>query len=518
MSTKLPSRVFLLGNLSSYGCLFIQTITAIISVAVGLKYFGATVYGIWLVMFSIVGYFNFANFGITLSARNKIAHTSDVEHQRRILKQSLILLSVSSIAIITILFLVISVSPNWIGILGKIPLDMKDVAAKATLAMVILFLIRLPIRLFGATFSALQEIHWEKFYAAVAAIARLGALFLTIWRNGDLLTLALFVGLSGLIVNLISSVHLFISHPSLFPRIERDSPKSSSYKALFLVGLRFLNLQISTLIIMNTGNVIISHYLGPKEVTPYAVSFKLFWMGIQAANMIGIVLWPMYAKAKGEGRWDWINRVYNMSTVFLMSLAGALWVGGIIFAGDIIRAWAGAGADGGLLLMFALGGYGYMAAYAGSGLSVLNALDPTKIQVLIGWFDAVLNIIISLVLIKPLGIAGVGLATFISITVAYILVPSHYVSYRTNNRVKLQIGPAVKHSVVVVLPFILIAIFTKIFINQVPHSMAVRVLIFVSYFFVSWRVLPRDVRSRIQRFFRYWRKVCKTIDLKLGEV
>lgn len=503
MPTKLPSRVFLLGNISSYGCFFVQTITAIISVALGLKYFGATVYGVWLIISSIVGYFNFANFGISSSARNKIAHTSNVRYQRCIIKQSLILLGVSSGAILAMLLVVGKVFPDWISILGKIPLETKDVAAKATLAMLILLLLRLPAMLFVAVFSALQEIHWEKFYGAVNSIAGLGVLLLTISINGDLFVLALFAGLSGLIVSLISGAHLFIAHPKLFPRVKRDIGRSASYyRDLFSIGLRFLNLQFSTLIIMNTDNVIISHYLGAKDVIPYAVCFRLFFMGISAVSMIGIVLCPMYAKAKGDERWDWIDRVYNMSIVCLMTLAGALWVGGIAFSEDIVNIWVGADAYGGLSLIFALGGWAYMAAYVGSGLSLLNALDPTKVQVLISWLHAVLKISISLVLIKVLGIAGIGWATFIAIPIVYAFVPSHYVSHRTNSKVKLKIRPIAKHSIVVCF-FVLGATLAKIFIDHVFYGISCRVLIFICYIFVSWRLLPSDVKTKTRR--HYWK-------------
>lgn len=204
---------------------------------------------------------------------------------------------------------------------------MRNEATKALFIVLILFLANLPTTIFASVFSGLQEIHWTKIYGVISSLASLIALYVTIWISGNLITLALFTGISRLIIGLISGIHLFTFHPQLQPWLKVLGINKPTYRTIFSNGVRFLGLQISAIIILNTDNIIISHYLGPDKVPAYAAAFKLFYMGITMINIIGNVLWPMYAKAIGKKEWTWINRTYNSTIATITIFGSMLWVG-----------------------------------------------------------------------------------------------------------------------------------------------------------------------------------------------
>jgi len=490
--------VFIFGVSASYISFIISVIVGLISVKIGLNYFGPTTYGIWLIIYSIVGYFQIANFGISLSSMNQIAYTSNIIYQRVIIRRSIIILSLSSFIIFFIIMLIARVIPDWIFILGKIPMDMRNEAAKALFVVLILFLAHLPTTIFYSVFSGLQEIHWTKIYGIIAPLASLIALYITVRISGNLITLALFTGISRLIVGLISGIHLFIFHPQLQPWIKSPGINKPSYRTILSNGLRFLGLQIGAIIILNTDNLIISHYLGSGKVPVYAVAFKLFYMGIMMVNMITTVLWPMYARAIGKKDWVWINRTYNSTIATITIFGSMLWVGGILFSEGIIKLWVGSDMYGSILLIFALGGYGYMVSFAGSNVSLLNALNPTTTQVLVFSLDAIFNITLSLLLIKPFGIAGVALGTFISCVIVHSWFPAFYIKYRTQGKVKLNSKTIVKHLFTTLIPFLLIAIFLNIYLQLSAIKLLVSILIFIFYVYLSWKFIPVDVQNKIK--------------------
>ncbi len=508
--------IFIFGASASYISFIISTIVGLISIKIGLNYFGPTTYGLWLIIYSVIGYFQIANFGISLSSMNQIAYTSNIIYQRVIIKRSIIILSLSSIIIFFVIMLIPRVMPGWNFIFGKIPISMQNEATKALFIVLILFLAHLPTTIFSSAFSGLQEIHWTKIYGAVSSLASLIALYITIWVNGSLITLALFVGISRLIIELISGIHLFIFHPKIQPWLKANNINEPSYRTIFSNGIRFLGLQISAIIILNTDNIIISHYLGPSKVPQYAVAFKLFYVGITMINMIGTVLWPMYARAIGKKDWAWINRTYNSTITTITIFGSMLWVGGILFSEEIIKLWVGSDMYGGILLIFALGGYGYMVSFVGNNISLLNALNPTTTQLLVFSLDALFNIILSLLLIKPLGIAGVALGTFISCVIVHSWFPAFYIKYRTQGKVKLNNKTIVIHLFTVLIPFLLIAIFLNIYLQLSMVRLMISILIFIFYFYFSWKFIPVDVQNRIKvQFFNLRAKfICKVLDRK----
>jgi O-antigen/teichoic acid export membrane protein len=466
-------------------------------VPLGLHYFGAVRYGIWLVIASILAYLRQADFGLGLATMTLIAQASDSTHQRVILRRSIRLLLGTSVVFIVLILVISRSFPGWVGILGKVPSNLQGEAATAALATGLLVLLQLPMTVFAAAFSGLQQVHWNRAYGALGSIIALGALVATILVSGNLITLAIFTGLGRLLVGIVSGIHLFLMHPDVRPRVAEKVTDAPSSRLLFTSGVRFLTLQIATLIIWNTDNLVISHYFGPEKVTPYAVTFKLFQMGLLMVNAVTTVLWPMYGQASGRGDWEWIQRTYNRCVPTLVIMGGLIWIGGIIFSKEIISLWAGPAAYGGIVVALALGGYVYISSFGGSNSSVINGLNPTNIVVAFGLLEAGLNLGISLLLIRHLGIGGVALGTFAASFAVNTWFPPLYIRYWTQKKVNLKTQPILTHAFLAVIPCAILAILTVLYLPAGWMQLAAGAVILAFYLILSWRVMPLDLRDLV---------------------
>jgi O-antigen/teichoic acid export membrane protein len=484
----------LLAAVSNYGAIGVSIIVGLISVPVGLHYFGPILYGIWFVISSVLAYLRISDFGVSLSTLTLMAQTPESSHHRIILRRSIGMLLGISVVFIGLILLVVQSFPGWVGILGKVPPDLQGEAATAALAIGVLVLLQLPITVFSAAFSGLQQVYWSRFYGAISSVASLGALLTTVLIGGNLVTLAIFTGLGGLLVGVVSGVHLFLAHPQVRPRFTERVPDAPAASFLFTSGIRFLALQIAALIILNTDNIIISHYLGPAEVTPYAITFKLFQMGLMVVTATIIALWPMYGQASGRGEWEWIQRTYNRSVFSQIIPGGLIWIGGIIFSQTIITLWAGPAAYGGLLVAFALGGFVYISSFGGSNVSLVNGLNPTNIVVIFGLAEAVLNLGISLALVGPLGIGGVALGTFVASLMVNTWFHPLYIRYRTSKRVNLEVKSVLMHLSVVILCVVLALIIVLYFPGGWIQFIS-GIIVITLYLALSWRVMPKDLQN-----------------------
>jgi len=497
MTATNRKKTLLLGAISNYGALFLSIIVGLISVPLGLNYFGPIRYGVWCVIMSILAYLRISDFGVGLSTLTLMAQAHNPASQRVILRNSIGLLSGISFVFIVLILFTSRLFPGWVGILGKVPLGVQGEAERATLAIGILVLLQLPTTIFAAAFSGLQQVYWNRVYRALGVIATLGALVATVLVSGNLVTLAVFTGLGGLLVGIVTGLHLFLVHPYVRPRITEKVADAPSMGILFTSGIRFLTLQIAVLIIMNTDNLVISHYLGAEKVTPYAVTFKFFWMALVMVNAVTGVLWPMYGKASGQGDWDWIQRTYNSCVSMLIIGGGLVWIVGIIFSQAIINLWAGSVAYGGLVTAFALGGYVFISSFGGSNHSLINGLNPTNIVVVFGLIEAVLNLVISLLLVKPLGIGGVALGTFIASLAVNTWFPPLYIRCRTQKKVNLELKPILIHSLIV-MTCVIFALFMVLYLSAWLRFV-LGIVISLVYLALSWRVMPDNLQNLIKK-------------------
>jgi len=494
-------KTLLLGTISNYGATFILIIVGLISVPIGLNYFGPILYGIWIVIGSILAYLRISDFGISLSTLTLIAQASKSSHQRIILRRSLGLFLIISISSIGIIFIINYLFPGWVNLLGKIPSNLQEEAMKATFWVGILTLSQLPLNTFLSAFSGLQQVHWNKVYSAFGSISALIALMLTILIKGNLAQLAIFTGLGSILVKIISGIHLFIANPQIRPRFTEKVIDAPSASYLFTSGIRFLILQIAVLIIWNTDNLVISHYLGPKMVTSYAVTFKLFAMGITVTNAVTQVLWPMYGQALGLGDWKWIKNTYNRCVSMLVIIGGLIWIGGIIFSKIIINLWVGPIGYGGLTVVFALGGYAYLSSFGGSNASLINGLNPKNIVVVFGLIEAAINLGISLVLVRPLGIGGVALGTFMASLAVNSWFGPLYIQQQTQKKVSLKIQPILKHTFFAVIPGVVFALIINLCLFNELIQIILGVIIIALYLILSWKIMPVDLRSFSKNIF-----------------
>jgi O-antigen/teichoic acid export membrane protein len=499
MSSQEQKKIFLLGTTSSYGTNIVSIIVGLISVPLGLHYFGPIRYGIWAVISSVVAYLSISNLGITTAAATLTAKASKPFEQWAVLRRSLLLLVISSTVVLSLILGIAHFYPDWVVALGKIPVDLHREAAEAAIAVAILFLLNLPISIFSAGFIGFQKLYWERFYASLTIIVGLVALILTVFLiKGNLVILALFRGFATLLVSIICASHFLFTHSELRQKFNKLINREFSIKSIFTSGIRFFIIGIAAMVVWNTDNLIISHFLGVKAVTPYAITFRLFAMLFSIFTAINITLFPMYGKAAGLKQWDWIQRTYQKATQLLPIIGGLVWVGGVVFAKNIIDIWAGPDAYGGMLVVFALGGYGYLLSMVNIHSFLLIGLNATKSMVFISWAEAIGNLGISIALVGLLGIGGVALGTFLGslVTVSWML--PRDVCRQTKEKVKFHFRPVMRHAFFILIPCLIMSTLIQLYWQNEISKVLINIIIIAIYLALSWCGMPIDLRNLVK--------------------
>ena len=179
-------------------------------------------------------------------------------------------------------------------------------------------------------------------------------------------------------------------------------------------GSEFFVLQISGLLIFNSDNLIVTHYLGPAQVAPYSIAWRLVGFAAIAQTLITPALWPAFSEAFTRGDLPWIRQTFRRTMALTMSIAAA---GSLLFAFAgrwMIRIWAGRAAVPAEELLLLMCFWILISTFMSNTTTVLVAKGETRLLAWSGLAAAALNLALSIYWVQRIGTSGVILGTIVS--------------------------------------------------------------------------------------------------------
>ena len=381
-----------------------------------LHYLDPTKYGIWLTLISIVGWMSFFNIGLGNGLRNKFAEA--LANKDKVLAKKYVSTTYAIVFIISIVlflfFLAISPLLDW-GFILNTPKELKTELQKITIIVVGFFCIKFVLHLINTILIADQRPATSNLLDFISNLISLIVIYvLTLFSNGSLVYLSITLGASPIV--------LFIMSFFFFNKDYREYKPSYKYidfsKARILVslGMKFFIIQISCIVIFTTDNVIISHILGPAEVTPYAIAYKYFGLIAYIFAIINSPFWSAYTEAYQKKEIKWIkeiNKKLKKAWVLLTFFSLIL----LLISPFFYKIWIGKEVHISLLLSFLMFLYFIVQNLASIYLHFINGLGKIKLQLIFAIIGGILNIPLSIIFAKyfNLGSIGVILATLVCV-------------------------------------------------------------------------------------------------------
>jgi O-antigen/teichoic acid export membrane protein len=184
----------------------------------------------------------------------------------------------------------------------------------------------------------------------------------------------------------------------------------------------FFLIQICTLVLFSTDNIIIMNFIGSYEVTAYNVTFKYFNLLIILFNLVLLPYWASFTDAYGKGDKQWI--VVNIKKLMLFWLGTAV-VGLVmlVFASDVLKIWIGKALEVDFLLLLFMFASVLLIAWNSIFAYFLNSVSQTKVQTRLLIIAAIVNVPLSIYLLHGFQVSGIILATCILLLPQAILLP-----------------------------------------------------------------------------------------------
>ncbi len=412
----------------------ISMLLSYIYVPVALSFLGEEKYGVWATILSVLSWISLFDVGIGNGLRNKLAEcftNNDDEHSvKKYVSSAYIMLAIIVFSAMA-LFIVVFSFINW-NVFFKVGKDFEDNLRLVMILSTVFMCISFVLSICKSIYRAMQSNHIVNLMGVLQqALMLLSILVLSKMTSNNLVYVAIIYGASDLIVELIFTFQLFRTNRCFVPNLKYFSKKEA--KATTNLGILFFIVQIATMVLYTTDNIIITQVVGSSEVTSYTTANKLFSMITAVFSIVVAPYWSAITAYKSQKDWRAINTgKKKMLTLWGMATFGCILL--IIVFKPIVRIWLGRTLhfQEGLVPLMAVYAIIYMwnTVYAQIG----NGLEMMKVSVINAILQGVINIPLSLVFAVSfhMGTVGVLLGTVLSMSISAIVMPIYIKKFLNN--------------------------------------------------------------------------------------
>lgn len=366
-------------------------------------------YAIWLTLTSIVAWVAMMDIGLGNGLRNKL--TESLANNDILLARKYISSAYVALFMYILFFLIIFIFAIYRFVPWNVVLNAPNVLEKNldTLVLVVFFSfgIQFVLNLVNSILLALQRPAISSLLSTLGQLLSFIIVFICVkfLHINSLLFLGCVVSLAPVIVLLFASIVLFLGkYKELSPSIRYYD--SSLIKNIIKLGVLFFIIQIITIVLYQSNNIILTHVVGNEGVVEYNVAYKYFQILYMLYMIIVTPVWSAATQAYAVQDFKWINNAKNKlkRIALLFSLLGCLM---LIASPLVYKVWIGKEHinimfSTSLLLLISeifrmfYGYYGY----------IINGIGKLYAQLVITGVMTILYIPVTILIAKLWGLAG----------------------------------------------------------------------------------------------------------------
>jgi O-antigen/teichoic acid export membrane protein len=388
-----------------------------------LHHLGDEAFGVWVLIFSVTGYYGLFDLGIRSSIVRYVAKytaTKDYEEMNRLINTAMF-----SYSVVGVLAMLITVSASvFVSSIFRIPPSFLITARWLFLMVGSAVALGFPFGVFGGILEGLQRFYLLNFTNITSLLLRAVLIVIALQHGRGLLTVALITVtlpllgamVNGAVVLRILPLHFGLKHVDR-ASLRRIANYSSATLMIMVAGrLRF-----------KTDAMVIGTFVGSAAITFFTIGSRLVDYASDVVTSMAQIFVPMSSHSDAKGDLERLRKIFvagnRACALVIFPIAAIL----IVLGKSVIEAWVGAryvATSYPVLLILLIPSTLLMAQAASS--RILFGIGKHRTLAVVILLEGVANLILSIVLVRRFGIIGdaVGTAIPLTLTTLYFL-PRH---------------------------------------------------------------------------------------------
>lgn len=401
--------------IASYLFIVLNIVINLLVVRIIVGHYGDRTYGLVVLAFAFITYIESLNLGVYLTNRTLIPLKGSYSSGVLAIASFKYLFKFSALLLIVFVSIYLPFGDKLL------PLIMSDhdpgflnIAKQIIFLSTLYGFFKIPLSLVLSTFAGHDLVSVEKKYNACQQIAKITSLLLAVWLGMSIVWYFLLFTTFSLGVLIVANIHYYSIYVSKWgPRYLKRS-KSISWQFITARSFKFFIYTLSTIVVWSTDSLLVSIFYTPVMVANYQINFSIFNAAFLFITAIAGALVANYGNLIKQADFVELQFKMNLSLYGALITALSIGVGGIFFSSDIINIWVGKGHYLGPELILAFSFFGVTIAFSSVINALLSLIADSRVIMLMAVSEGVLNLALSLMLIKFFGFQGIAIATGIA--------------------------------------------------------------------------------------------------------
>jgi len=470
-----------------------------------LHHLGDDAFGLWVLIFSLTGYYGIFDFGIRSSLIryvSKFQATGDKEQLARLINTSLF--SYSCLG--AVLLLPTALGTLYVDRIFHIPTAFLHDARILFLIVGGSLALGFPLGVSSGILEGLQRFYLLNWTNMVSLVIRATLIVLALRHGYGLLTVALITVSLPLITSAVRAgmAQHILAIPYGWKYVDRESLRqvanygSVTFMIIVAARLRF-----------KTDAVIIGSFLSAAAITHFSIGARLVDYAGEVVSSLAQIFTPMSSQFHAVGDYDRLRKIFiagNRACAFVMF---PICVSLVVMGKSVIEAWMGPRYLSSYIILLILLIPSTLYTAQTTSNRILFGMSQHRSLAIIVLIEGVANVILSVALVRPWGIVGDAIGTAIPLLCTAIFFLPRHMCRRLEVPLRRFIPEAYFYPMVFCIPmaFALILMQRSFYAHRYPQLVLNLLVGWIVYgICVLWFVLTRDpvgmqLKGRVMRFF-----------------
>lgn len=391
----------------------ISILLSLIKVPLLISYLNPEKYGVWLTIASIVMWVQYFDLGTGNGLRNKFAEAlSRGERERAVRLVSTAYLSMTIlmggifVALIPIVYYL-----NWNAIL-KVGTISREELRWTILLVLLMFNLRFIFQLITVILKADQRpAISDGFLLADSMLSLLLIFAMKIFVKDSFFCASAVVSIPPVLVLFLGNIYFFAKDYRYYA--PKFTMASRTYlKDIYSLGMKFFFIQMIALVMFNSSNIILTHFVNPQEVTVFNVARQYYNLPLMFFMIILTPYWSAITDAYTRDEYSWIktnmHRLNMVARIFSVGIIVMLLLSDMAFRlwlrGQVVVPFE-------LSLSFSI--YTIMSLFLSPYSHFLNGVGKLNLGLVIGPCKMVLFLPVAILLVHNFGAMGLVIALIV---------------------------------------------------------------------------------------------------------
>ena len=419
---------------------------------------GDTAFGIWVLIFSVTGYYGLFDLGIRSSVIRYVSTytaTGDQEGLAKLINTSLATYSgIGAVAMAVTLLCSL-----FIDRLFRIPPEFLVTARWLFLMVGAAVALGFPTGVFGGILEGLQRFYFVNLTNVVSTLLRAALIVLALTHGRGLLTVAFITVALPILSSLVRAAIVVQVLPIRFGwrYVDLGSLREiANYSAVSFI------LMIAYKLRFKTDEIVIGTFLSVTAITYFSIGDRLLDYAAEVVSSLAQIFVPMSGQSHATGKTDRLRTILiagNRACAFIiLPIAATL----IILGKSVIAAWVGTryiAASYPVLLVLVVP-MTFALAQAAS-VRILYGMAKHQALAWVTLMESIANLILSIALIRPMGIVGDALGTAIPLLCTSLFFMPRHLCRLLGVRVMTFVREAYSLPLLMVSPLVLMLLLMR---------------------------------------------------------